>query len=159
MIFDKDINDLKIGIAISTYSQENTHQHRYNIISKSLESLKIYLGKTKLNLYILIVVDGDIPQKHLNILKKYENIFDIYFRKKNGGVARTKNTSIRILLEKNSDIGFLMDDDVLYKGNCFEKYCEVMLKARLHHICYVQIPEVVHPKSEWKNMGIIKKKT
>ena len=50
------------------------------------------------------------------------NIFDIHFRKKNRGVSTTKNTSIRILLEKNSDIGFLMDDDVLYKDNCFENY-------------------------------------
>ena len=39
MIFDKEVETLKIGLAISTYSEKNTEKKRYEIIERSLKSL------------------------------------------------------------------------------------------------------------------------
>lgn len=147
---------MKIGIAISTYTEEGTDHSRYEIINRSLESLTNYLNhKQDTNYCAFIVIDGPIPIKHQNIIDKYSNnpYIIVYHRKENGGVARTKNTSIRLLMEKGVDYGFLMDDDVLYKNNCIEKYVDAMKKTGLSHMGFCQMPELVHPKTEWKKMG------
>ena len=117
------IENVKIGIAISTFTENKTCDRRYEIIEKSLNSLNTYLQSTNLNIYTVLVVDGDIPERHDTILENINKLnknIHIYKREKNGGVARTKNTSIRLLLEQNVDVGFLMDDDVYYKKDCFE---------------------------------------
>ena len=113
MSFNKSLEEIKIGIAISTYTEENTDKDRYVIIDKSLNSLQQILNKCNLNVYVIIVVDGEVPLIHNQILEKFN--FNIYRRKENGGVARTKNTSIRLLLEQKIDIGYLADDDLLYR--------------------------------------------
>ena len=99
-----------------------------------------------------------IYPKHNELLKKYENKIDIYRREQNGGVARTKNTSIRLLLEKKIDIGFLADDDVLYKPNCLNRYIELIKETKHEHISYCQMNPIVHPITEWNKMGYIKRK-
>ena len=119
MSFNKKLNEIKIGIAVSTFTEEKTNKKRYKIIEKSLDSLSKISKETKLNVYIVIVVDGEVPEKHNKILSKYD--FNIFRRPKNGGVARTKNTSIKLLLDQKIDIGFLADDDVLYKSGCLEE--------------------------------------
>jgi hypothetical protein len=59
-------------------------------------------------------------------------------------------------LEKNIDIGFLMDDDVEYKLDCLDKYVEAIIKCQLHHMSYTQMNPIVHPKEMWESMGYIK---
>ena len=142
MSFNKKLLDLKVGIAISTFTEEKTDNKRYNIINKSLISLNKIVKETKLNVYVIIVVDGKVPKKHQDILNKYNSIFNISTRPNNGGVARTKNTSIRLLLEQKIDIGFLADDDVLYKSECLEKYCNTILLGKIHHMCFFQLDEI-----------------
>lgn len=152
------IENVKIGIAISTFTEKKTCDKRYEIIEKSLNSLNTYLQSTNLNIYTVLVVDGDIPDRHDTILdninKSNKNI-NIYKREKNGGVARTKNTSIRLLLEQNVDIGFLMDDDVYYKKECFEQYTSAIINGKIHHMGFCQMHPLVHPENEWKKMGYI----
>ena len=148
---------MKIGIAISTYTQENTNPERYKIIEKSLQSLnKINNQNTKYSLYITIVIDGEIPIIHKNLLDKFS--FNIYQRKTNGGVAKTKNTSIKLLLNENVDIGFLADDDIEYKTGILEKYVDTIKLGNIHHIGFCQMHPLVHPKNEWEKMGYIKSK-
>tara|TARA_B100000131_G_C18069275_1_gene593832 strand:- start:474 stop:1286 length:813 start_codon:yes stop_codon:yes gene_type:complete len=153
-MFNKKITDVKIGIAISTFTEEGTDLERFNIIQRSLSSLTEIIQKTSLNTYVVLVVDGPVPQKHKDILDKYN--FDIHQKKINGGVARAKNTSIRLLLEKNVDIGFLADDDVLYKEGCLEKYVNSSIKGGIHHLGFCQMSPIVHPPNEWKRMGYYK---
>jgi len=148
MSLNNKISNIKIGIAISTYSNIKTTSDRYLIIDQSLNSLNEYLNKTKLNIYCIIIVDGNIPTNHWNILNKYN--FNIYVREKNGGVSCTKNTSIKKLLDNKVDIGVLLDDDVKYYPECFEKYIESMLKSKLHHMLYCQMNEKIRPKKLWK---------
>ena len=152
------IDNIKIGIAISTFTENKTSGKRYDIIEKSLNSLNKYLESTNLNIYTVVVVDGDIPQRHNSILNEVNNLnknIIIHKREKNGGVARTKNTSIRLLLEQNVDIGFLMDDDVYYKKDCFEQYVNAIINGKIHHIGFCQMHPLVHPKNEWEKMGYI----
>ena len=152
-MFNKNLNEIKVGIAISTFTENKTEDKRYDIIKKSLDSLQEIINKTKINTYVVIVVDGQVPLKHLNVIDKYD--FSIYMKSTNGGVARAKNTSIKLLLEQNIDIGFLADDDVLYKEGCLEEYCSTILNGKIHHIGYCQMHPLVHPKNEWKKMGYI----
>lgn len=152
-MFNKKLEEIKIGIAISTFTEEKTENKRYQIIEKSLQSLSEVIDKTKLNTYVIIVVDGPIPNKHKELVSKFK--FNIFFKSMNGGVARIKNTSIRLLLEQNIDIGFLADDDLLYKDGILEEYCSTILNGKIHHISYCQMHPLVHPKNEWKKMGYI----
>ena len=151
MSFNKKINEINIGIAISTFTEDKTEDKRYEIIKRSLESLQKILQTTKINTYVIIVVDGTIPDKHNQILDTYN--FNIYRRSQNGGVAKTKNTCIRLLLEQNVDIGFLVDDDVLYKNNCFDIYADFICKTKCHHLIASYPHPKVHPKKTWDKMN------
>jgi hypothetical protein len=148
---------MKIGIAISTYTENKTELERYSIIKTSLNSLEnIQKLNKEYELYIIIVVDGEIPEIHNKVLNEFK--FNIYRREKNGGVARTKNTSIRLLLENNVDIGFLADDDVEYKPGILEKYVETIKQGKIHHMGFCQMHPLVHPENEWEKMGYVKQK-
>ena len=92
-----------------------------------------------------------MPEKHNELLKKYD--FNIYYRPENGGVAKAKNTSIRLLLEQNIDIGFLADDDVLYKNNCFDVYSKFICNTECHHLIACYPHPQVHP--DWNKMNYI----
>ena len=67
-MFIKKLNEIKVGIAISTFTESKTEDKRYEIIKKSLDSLQEIINKTKINTYVVIVVDGQVPLKHLNII-------------------------------------------------------------------------------------------
>ena len=152
---DKNFKEMNIGIAVSTYTEEKTEPERYEIIDRSLKSLKKIMENTK-NIHVVIVVDGEVPNRHNDILEKYVGEFAIHRRSRNGGVARTKNTSIRLLLEKGVDIGFLADDDVLYRDGCIRKYCETIARGRIHHMGFSQMHPTVHPEEEWRKFGYVK---
>ncbi len=148
-MFKKNITNTKIGIAISTFTGENTEPKRYEIIKQSLTSLSQILKNTNLNIYVIVVIDGNIPKKHEDILNNFN--FNIYKRKLNGGVARTKNTCIRLLLEQDIDIGYLADDDILYKTNCFDIYTNFIIKTECHHLTACYPHKIVHPN--WNKLN------
>jgi len=121
---------MNIGLSISTYSDENTHIERYDIIERCLQSL---LDNLPDNVYINIVSDG-MTETHRNIVNKFP--FELIERKENGGISKTKNTGIKAILDKGCDIGFLCDDDMIFKSkDLFEKYAEVMTKTGIPHMC------------------------
>ncbi len=151
MSFNKNLNEIRIGIAISTFTEEETEEKRYEIINRSLQSLQEVLKTTKISTYVVIIVDGEIPKRHNDLLNKYD--FNIHRRPENGGVAKTKNTSIRLLLEQNIDIGFLADDDLLYKNNCFDIYTKFICKTECHHLISSYPHPKVHPN--WDKMNYI----
>jgi glycosyltransferase involved in cell wall biosynthesis len=160
MLEDLNIDNVKVGVGISTYTMDDTPKERFDIIKRSFDSLLEYLENTYLDIYVIIVADGSIPTIHYDIItetSKKNNKISVLHKSMNRGVAKTKNTCIRKILEKKCDIGFLLDDDVLYKNDCLEKYCETMIKGNIHHMGYCQMPEVVHPKHEWKSMGYYEK--
>ena len=145
---------MKVGLAFSTYTNDNTDLKRYTIIKRCFKSIEDYLKKTKLDIYAVIVVDGSIPDIHKSIIDDLSKNINIYYKLENGGVSKVKNTGIRLILENNCEIGFLLDDDVLIKENCFEEYIDKIIKCNIPHMCYCQIPELVHPKRDLIKMNI-----
>ena len=107
-------------------------------------------------MFVVIVVDGPIPQIHHDLLDDYS--FNVYFKTFNKGVSCVKNTSIRILLEKKIDIGFLCDDDILYKPMCLEKYVDAMVKGGLSHMGFCQMNPIVDLPETWNKRGFVKVK-
>lgn len=132
VFINNDISNLKMGIAISTYSDQNTPNTRYQIIEESLFSLK----NTYDNMTVIIVVDGSYTLQHKEILDKYQNIFTIIYKRDNGGLSKTKNTGINELLNRNIDVGFLADDDMLYKQGWYRLYTSTMINSNISHFTY-----------------------
>ncbi len=133
-----DIKINKLGIAVSTYSEESTHSFRYEIIEKSLSSLASTIKNTPKNIEINVVVtiDGEVPDEHLSLIEKFADTFEVVHRKVNGGVSKVKNTGIRTLLEKSVDVGILVDDDVLFHDGWIEVYIQLIEDFQLHHLAW-----------------------
>jgi len=125
----------KLGIAISTFTEESTHPHRYKIIEDSLNSLiqSIKHKPKNIEIFTYIIIDGKVPQKHLTLLEKFSSQIKIVQRKDNGGISKAKNTSIRTLLQKGIDVGILVDDDVFFHKHWLETYINYIEDFQLHH--------------------------
>lgn len=134
----KKTADLKIGIALKTYCTAETKSERYEIIETCLNSLANNLDcKLSQNISVLLVVDGKTPQKHQNIIQKYKHKFSILQLKENKGIAFSTNIGMKYLLEeKQIDIGFVCDDDVIFQKGFLDHCCRCILETNLHHINY-----------------------
>lgn len=128
----------KLGIAVSTYSENGTHPYRYEIVERSLSSLKKTIQNKPSNLSIeaVVIIDGPIPAQHLSIIESFSDTFRTVQRPENGGVSRVKNTGIRVLLEQNVDVGILVDDDVLFHQGWIETYIKLIEDFQLHHFAW-----------------------
>jgi glycosyltransferase involved in cell wall biosynthesis len=122
---------MKHGIAISTYFPKNYRAGRLEIFTRSIRSLldSNFPGK------IFIVDDGSDVVDHLDVLKTedYDHRIRVILKPKNSGIARTKNTCIRTLLDHGCPIGFLADDDLEYHTGWAEHYINSMKLANIPH--------------------------
>ena len=111
--------DKKIGIAISVYSDENTPKERILCSKICINSIV-----TQCNNIIVIVIDGNIVDEHLQFIKDLienrKNIF-LYINAKNYGIAKTKNICIKLLEKEKVEHICLLDDDIEIIKN-FSKY-------------------------------------
>ena len=123
---------MKKGIAISTYFCEKTYKNRLSVFKQSIDSLI----KTDFDGNIFIIDDGSTINDHLQYIKDNYNKIIIVKKENNGGIARTKNTSIRVLLENNCDIGFVADDDIHYKNGWDLKYQIAITTTKIPHFCF-----------------------
>lgn len=131
---------MKIGIFITTYCETD---ERFYIIQECINSL---IDK-QVNYDIIIVNDGSKNEKHVSFIKNLPNI--IYIEQDNLGISAAKNTCIRFFMKNNYDFGFLVDDDLFYMGNIFDKYVEAFLKTKIHHFTLF-----VDPKENQKMVEI-----
>ena len=122
---------MKHGIAISTYFPKNYKEERLNIFTRSITSLleSGFPGK------IFLVDDGSDVVDHIDVVKTLDTDkrIKIIMKPENTGVARTKNTCIKTLLEHECPIGFLADDDLEYSKGWAEHYVDSMKKASIPH--------------------------
>lgn len=125
---------MKTGVAISTYFCDKTPPERLLIFRRSLESL----FSTGYDGVIVVVDDGSTCYEHFKMLLEISkghriNLID----RSHGGIARTKNTCIKALLDEGVDVGFLADDDMLYKkGDWHTRYAEAVQKTGIDHFSY-----------------------
>jgi glycosyltransferase involved in cell wall biosynthesis len=119
---------MRTGIAISTYFCEKTPPERLGIFKRSLSSLLAsgYDG------VIFLVDDGSTTERHLEQLDSRVRVI----HRSHGGVARTKNTCIKVLFAEGVDIGFLADDDMFYKSSWYVRYAEAIQRTGIDHFSY-----------------------
>jgi glycosyltransferase involved in cell wall biosynthesis len=120
---------MKTGLAISTYFCEKTSQERLGIFRKSIESLVL----SRYSDTIILVDDGSTTRAHLEGLPDNVRVVS----RPHGGIARAKNTCIKELLNEGVDIGFLADDDVMYKSaDWAEQYTKAIQITGMGHFSY-----------------------
>lgn len=139
----------KIGLAISTYFSKGTHLERLEIFKKSINSL----GAGAFPGELIVVDDCSETTDHLSYL---DSVKVPYFKRPyNGGIAKTKNTGIRILLEKGCDIGFLNDDDLLYLNtNWYVDYVKAIELTKIPH--FSLFLEEGHAHANYNNYTIFR---
>jgi GT2 family glycosyltransferase len=134
IIVDGVIRNLKVGLAISTYLRSN-NDNRLNAIKKSMDSL----NKTNWpSMYKIYVVDDKSESKeHINFIKNNGYSYEIYERQNNGGIAKCKNTCIRLLYESDCDFLILADDDVYYNDpNWIKEYLYTILNTNVKYLSF-----------------------
>lgn len=132
IVENRDFKKVPFGVAITTYSDGNTTLERLNIIDESLTSLK----NSGSNILVVIVVDGSFTPEHKKILDKFNDIFKIIYREKNGGISLAKNTAISELIKRGITVGFLADDDIIYHPGWNDFYIKTLLETGVEHFCY-----------------------
>ena len=123
---------MQTSIAISTYMTKSNFDYRFNFFKLSIDSLmnSEYKGN------IIIIDDGSEIQEHLDYIKKIKyNKLSFHIKANNQGVAKCKNTSMRLAIE-NSDIGFIADDDLIYKTGWDTIYTDAISKTHFSHFTF-----------------------
>jgi glycosyltransferase involved in cell wall biosynthesis len=143
----------KLGLAVSTYSNERTSPERLIVIKESLDSI---IKNTPKDCLLCIVDDGSTNEEHVEYLNEQKTKgIKIIRRKKNGGVSYAKNIAIRYLMNNEVGLGFLVDDDLIIKDPGFaEHYLKAHLDTGIHH--FNLIVKIFHPPI-LDNKGNIKK--
>ena len=106
----------KIGIGVITCN-------RNNFLKNCIKSIKKDWYHE-----LVIINDGKIPLKDSskNIINNETNL----------GVGKTKNKALKYLLDNNCEHIFIVEDDVIFKENVFEKYIEASKKTKVKHFNY-----------------------
>lgn len=106
----------KIGIGIVTCN-------RNDFFTKCIESINPDWYDE-----LLVVNDGDVPLQYVGA--------DIINNENNLGVCKSKNILLRSLLKNKCDYIFIIEDDMLFKGNVFEEYIKAHKKTGIHHMMF-----------------------
>jgi len=123
------------AISISTYMRTENFETRFSIFRECIKSFCDSNFEGTLHL----VDDGSPTKLHLHWVGELKDKrIIVHFKNENGGIARTKNTGIRLCLEDPEvKYFFLSDDDVIFKDkNWQNEYVNVMEKTNIHHFSY-----------------------
>jgi len=140
-IIDNNIVDLKkfkTAVVIKTYSDSNTSPTRIKIIEQCINSIKNIEGSAD----IYIHVDGSHSKPHKRILNRFRNKYSVVKSKINRGIGGICNYAMRYVLQRNYDICFMCDDDVIFKEGMVDKYSEYILKSGIGHLGYYPSAEI-----------------
>ena len=129
---NQNLKTKRLGLAITTYSDETTSDIRLDIIRESFESLRKFQDGIK----VIIVANDSLLPQHRAMLNEFASNFEIRYRKKEGGISAAKNTCIKSLIQANVDIGFLADDDMIYKEGWFRIYASNIITTGVDHLAF-----------------------
>jgi len=122
-----------IGIAVSTYADNDTSKERIKIIEECLASLVPFSNDH----HIIVINDGSDNEEHRKLLKKFKQ-FEIVELQKNRGVAYSKNTAMKYFYDLGYEHFFLLDDDIeIISSDCFSTYSYAMEKTGIDHYCHM----------------------
>jgi glycosyltransferase involved in cell wall biosynthesis len=80
----------------------------------------------KVETIVIIVDDGSIIKSHIDWVQSTFPMIQLVEKEKNGGIAKCKNTCLRMLKESNVDIYFLLDDDIEIIQSFEDKYINAL---------------------------------
>ena len=66
--------------------------------------------------------------------------YQVIRRPCNGGISRAKNTCLRAISEVAADIGFLSEDDILFRDGWDSAYADAMRRSGIQHFSW-HLPE------------------
>ena len=120
------------AMAVSTYFTEELLSTRLGVFMESIKKLvsSNFPGP------IYVVDDGSSVTEHLEYVRALrDDRIIIVLRDSNGGVSRTKNTCIRLLMESGAKFCFLADDDTDYRNPDWAlRYIEAMVSTGCSHL-------------------------
>jgi len=121
----------KIGISISTYSNDETDVGRYEMIEQCLTSVLNCINNYNKDMIYINIIADTVTEEHMRILKKYP--FTVIENSKNMGIAHTKNVGMHHIYKNKCQFGFLMDDDNIINDNSiFITYVNAMIRTNCH---------------------------
>tara|TARA_R110002020_G_scaffold125084_1_gene282202 strand:+ start:1149 stop:1856 length:708 start_codon:yes stop_codon:yes gene_type:complete len=120
---------IKLAIAISTYAVKKENEDR---LQKCVDSLM----RSGFSGRIIVVDDGSEMQREVRGV--LAGRIKMYRRDPNGGISKCKNTCIRLITEREYDIGFLADDDLLFEKNWWVPYVEAIKTTKLGHFSWAK---------------------
>jgi len=115
----------KCGIAISTYHKNSDRIESFKQCITSIMKYK------KEDTIVIVVDDGSLINNHIIWMKEIFPMITIIEKKQNGGIAKCKNTCLRVLTEFNVDVYFLLDDDVEILQPFEYKYIESLKEVHI----------------------------
>jgi len=116
----------KCGFAISTYHRNNS---RLDAFTKCISSIMKY---KKTDTVVIIVDDGSVIKNHLDWASITFPDIIIVEKPTNNGIAKCKNTSLRVLYENNCDFFFLLDDDIEILQPIEDTYIRSLCDKNVH---------------------------
>lgn len=126
------IIDMGFGLSISTYFGDHTLDTRIDTFKKSINSLH----ETNFNGDVFIVDDGSTSNEHLDYIRSLNDArFNIIKKHTNSGISACKNTGIKHIINSGHSIGFLADDDLIYKDGWDKIYINAIKITGIQHFC------------------------
>lgn len=124
---------MRHALTILTYVRADANDHILKRLPEALRSLRDsgYDGPT------VVVDDGSTHPDHLAYLKSLPPEIEVVTRPENGGISRAKNTCLRVLGERDIDVGFLSEDDIQFHPGWAEAYLTAHAKTDIEHFCWV----------------------
>jgi glycosyltransferase involved in cell wall biosynthesis len=107
-------------------------------IGRRLRDAIASLERTSYRDPVLVVDDGSSCAEHLRYLDSLarDGRYEVIRRRANGGISRAKNTCLRAIAERDVEIGFLAEDDILFREGWDQAYAQAMSQSGVQHFSW-----------------------
>lgn len=123
----------RTALTILTY----VDRHRPEGVRRRLPDAIASLRRTSYGDPVTIVDDGSTCAEHLSYLSELAaEGYEVVRRPTNGGISRAKNTCLRALAQREADVGFLAEDDILFHEGWNEAYLAAMRRSAIQHFSW-----------------------
>ncbi len=120
------------GLAILTYVPNSAPPGTRRRLPAALTSLQSsgYAGP------LFIIDDHSTDREHVNYLATLSRSATVIRRPVHGGIARAKNTCLRVLASAGITLGFLAEDDIRFSPGWLDAYLTAHAATGIHHFSW-----------------------
>lgn len=124
----------RTALTILTYVDRN----RPNEVRQRLPEAIASLERTSYRDPVFIVDDASTCAAHLGYLDELatRGRYQVVRRSSNGGISRAKNTCLRMIVQCGAAVGFLAEDDILFREGWHEGYLAAMRESAIQHFSW-----------------------